>query len=296
MREPAKFETDHVNHDSVICLTPGLFRSVPKSDRKLLMEVSYDISGWTYTFIGPMLGAMEMIALQGLIALGAAGDKDGLKLEIAPDTRDGFGMELRDALWLRGGATDKTSILVDTTLYRLAKEIGYAATSFDSGPQIASLRKSLRRLWAVSILAINNKTGEEFGSRLLAMLDMGATGKDSKDRRLMAAINFRVSDTILGINKGYTRLEMAEIRALRSDAAHLIHQRLCAWIDYGKIGKIGLDDLCAYAWPEPNFKPSTMRMRRLTARKALKELEGLGWTVVEYADGKLSITRRGVAN
>ncbi|OYQ73206.1 replication C family protein [Wohlfahrtiimonas chitiniclastica] len=80
------------------------------------------------------------------------------------------------------------------------------------------------------------------------------------------------------------------MRALDSEAARLLHQRLCGWIDPGKTGKASIDTLCSYVWPS-EASSSAMRKRRQRVREALPELEALGWSVVEYAAGKYDITR-----
>jgi hypothetical protein len=83
---------------------------------------------------------------------------------------------------------------------------------------------------------------------------------------------------------------MDEVRALRSDAARIIHQRLCGWINPGRSGRVTLDSLCAYAWPEP-ANPNTMKQRRQRGRAALVELHGIGWKLKEYARGKIEVLR-----
>lgn len=83
---------------------------------------------------------------------------------------------------------------------------------------------------------------------------------------------------------------MDEVRALDSETARLLHQRLCGWIDPGKTGKASIDTLCGYVWPS-EASGSTMRKRRQRVREALPELVALGWTVTEFAAGKYDITR-----
>ncbi|WP_434057944.1 replication protein C, IncQ-type [Acinetobacter pseudolwoffii] len=59
-----------------------------------------------------------------------------------------------------------------------------------------------------------------------------------------------------------------EVRALDSETARLLHQRLCGWIDPGKTGKASIDTLCGYVWPS-EASGSTMRKRRQRVREAL---------------------------
>ena len=88
----------------------------------------------------------------------------------------------------------------------------------------------------------------------------------------------------------HVRINMDEVRALKTDPSRLMHQRLCGWIDPGKVGKAELDTLCSYVWPDET-NVEAMKKRRQTARKALAELVAIGWTINEYAKGKFEIGR-----
>ena len=112
---------------------------------------------------------------------------------------------------------------------------------------------------------------------------------DEEDGRLFVALNPRIAEAILG-KRPHTRIEMAEVRGLASDPARLMHQRLCGWIDPGKSGRVELDTLCGYIWPDV-ANDEAMKKRRQTARKALGELAAVGWAVSEYAKGKWEISR-----
>ena len=106
---------------------------------------------------------------------------------------------------------------------------------------------------------------------------------------LWIALNPRITEAILG-RRSYARIDMSEVRALQTDPARLMHQRLSGWIDPGKSGKAELDTLCAYVWPDAT-NAEAMKKRRQTARKALAELTSVGWTVSEYARSKFEIRR-----
>jgi hypothetical protein len=292
VEESNNYETDHLNHDPAFCLAPGLFRSFPKGKRNdLFLDLTYDTPEAVYHFLGRyILGPMEMRVLQGIIALAAIGDEDGNKLLLSPDTSSETGLEHRRTLELKDAAIDKPALITNTAFYRLGKEIGYSITTYRSGHQVNRLRDSLERLWLASVITTNKATGVRAGSRLLSQY------QNNRNGTFTVAINFQVAETILGINKRYTRLEMAEIRALKTDSARLIHQRLCGWIDPGKTKNIGLEALCEYVWFDQAFTPSTLRNRRQAVRKALTELESLDWTIKEYVDSKFAITRRGILN
>ena len=56
------------------------------------------------------------------------------------------------------------------------------------------------------------------------------------------------------------------------------------WIDSGKAGRVELDTLAGYVWPD-EANAEAMKKRRQKARKALAELATVGWKVSEYAAG-----------
>jgi hypothetical protein len=148
----------------------------------------------------------------------------------------------------------------------------------------------MERLWATTCIIEDITTGVREGCNLLSKY------QSTKKSNFTVALNIRMAETILGINKKYTRIDMAEIRALKTDPARLIHQHLCGWIDPGKTGKIGLEALCDYVWTDPSVNLNTLKKRRKAIRTALDEFESLGWMVKEYVEGKFEITRRGLPN
>jgi hypothetical protein len=103
-----------------------------------------------------------------------------------------------------------------------------------------------------------------------------------------------LASAVLGQSAGvrqYVHIDLAEVRRLRSAPARLIHQRLCAWIDHGRSGKATGNTLAGYLWPTDPATGSALRMRRQVVRKALVEIQGLGWVVTEYEPEKFKIRR-----
>ncbi|MGY4070077.1 replication protein C, IncQ-type, partial [Aeromonas caviae] len=92
------------------------------------------------------------------------------------------------------------------------------------------------------------------------------------------------------IQRPHARIDMNEVRSLKSDPARLIHQRLCGWIDPGKSGRASLDTLCNYIWPDPAIADA-MRKRQQIARRAVGELFTIGWLVTEYRKDMWEIRR-----
>ena len=122
------------------------------------------------------------------------------------------------------------------------------------------------------------------GFRLLASYESDGAGGS-----LHVALNPRIAQAIMGETQ-HCRISLEEVRALKTDPARLLHQRLCGWIDMGKSGKTTMETLCGYVWMDET-NTNALKQRRLSIRKALAEIEGLNWTVTEYVRGKFEISR-----
>ncbi len=135
----------------------------------------------------------------------------------------------------------------------------------------------------MSIIAQNGRKRQGF--RLLSEY-----ASDEQDGKLYVALNPLIARAVMGGGQ-HVRISMDEVRALQTDPARLMHQRLCGWIDPGKSGRVELDTLCGYVWPGQATNPNTLKTRRQAARRALPELAALGWAVSEYAKNKFEIGR-----
>ena len=276
---PHKHELTHVRHDPAHCLAPGLFRALKRGERKRLkLDITYDYGdGKQVTFKGPEpLGADDLRILQGLVAMaGPSG------LLLGPDPKTEGGRQLRLFMEPKWEAVEADAMVVKGSYRSLAREIGYANIEYSK-----PIRECIERLWTVSIIVKNGQKRQGF--RLLADY-----ASNDADGRLYVALNPLIAQAVMGGGQ-HVRISMDEVRALGNDTARLLHQRLCGWIDPCKNGRVGVDTLCNYAWPE-EASGATMRQRRKRVRDALPELVALGWTVDEYAQGKYKITRPAVA-
>jgi len=270
-----KAELTHVRHDPAHCLAPGLFRSLPKGGRKTQkLDLTYHFGkNESIRFIGfEPLGADDMRFLQGIVAFAGP---NGLMLTTQPETETG--RQLRLFLEPRFDAIEQDALIVRESLPRLLAEIGLT----DGGENIDALKASLLRMSNVTVLVTQGKKQAAFH-----LMSHAFNGDDG---RLWIALNPRIAESVLG-RRSFTRICMTEIRGLKTDPARLMHQRLCGWIDPGKSGRVEMDTLCGYVWPEPT-NPEAMKKRRQTARRALGELAAVGWTVSEYAHGKWGLKR-----
>jgi hypothetical protein len=270
-----------VKHDPAHCLAPGLFQSLNRGDRKgrnLNITYSYNKTQ-SLRFVGfSPLGAEELRLLQGIVAL-AGFSKSVLHLD-APKT-DG---EKQLALLIdpKHEALKEYSLVIRTSLQRLMYEIGYRT---DGGEKRKDIKESLLRLSNVTVRITNGKDEQTYN--LLGYYH------DQESGNMVIGINPRITKAIMG-NTGYTHIDMREVRALSSDAARLLHQRLSAVVNPGGQQNFLVDTLVSYIWPEITTG-STLRWRRLTLRKALAELEATGgWLPTQSADGCYVIHRRKV--
>jgi len=272
----------HARHDPAHILAPGLFRSLGPGDRKRLkLDVTYIHGKNQIEFKGyDPLGADDMRILQGLVAMAGP---DGITLK-DDNTASSVGKQLLldmftppDAPPYDGKKPDTLS--VRTSFRRLAREIGMD----EGGASLKVIRKSVERLFGVTVFV-------QMGRRRVGMRLLSAYASDDESGDLCIAMNPQLAGAILG-NGQHVRIELAEVRALETDPARLIHQRLCGWIDAGKSGRATIATLAEYVWPEATDIESTQKKRYATIRRAMVELSAIGWTVNQYDRGKFEITR-----
>jgi len=264
----AKFPHLFVHAPELFCCTPkdGSYR------RKLdfQYEVSNDEGTSTYDFHGfEQLRSIDLRVLQGIVATACASlsrkdKKDGL-------FRDGHAR--KHGLALAGDAAAQTVIAARFKLSAFARELGYARPN---SPTLKRLRESIERLSTVTVVV--ERPDFKGSYRLLSGYWQEA---DSGD--VVVALNPELSAAVLR-KKKFLRVDMAEVRALRSDVAHLLHHRLL-WNNAGKRGQVGLDTLVEYGYGDTPATYSARANRRKSARKALDELMALGWDV--HRVGKL---------
>lgn len=273
-----KPELTHARHDPIHCLAPGLFRSLQKGEcKRAKLDVVYDFGdGRRVEFSGPEpLGADDLRVLQGLVAMaGPAG------LVLSPEPKTEAGRQLRLFLEPKWDAIRQDAMVVRGSYRALAREVGYASID-----KTKPIRECIERLWKVSVIVQEGR--RRMGFRLLSEY-----ASDEDEGKLYVALNPRLASAVMGGQ--HVRISMGEVRALRTDPARLIHQRLCAWIDPGKWGRVETDTLCGYVWPTEAGSTAAVKKRRHTARLALSELAGLGWRLREYAKDKWEIGRPGL--
>ena len=272
----------HARHEPGHVLAPGLFRSLGRGDRKRQkLDVTYMHGADQLEFKGfEPLGADDMRVLQGLVAMAGPGglmlrDDDTLAENAKQLMLDLFTPP--DAI-VEAGRKPET-IVVRDSFRRLAREIGL----IEGGDTIKRIRTCIERLVGVTVFV-------QVGKRRTATRLLSGYASDEGTGDLYVALNPRLTAAIMG-DRQHIRIEMSEVRGLNTDPARLLHQRLCGWIDPGKSGRVSLDKLCGYVWPEPALTDSSVRKRRATIRKALTEIRRVGWRVSEGDAGMCLIAR-----
>jgi hypothetical protein len=261
----------------------GIFKCINKKDKERetgKLDITYSGGDETVRFIGfEPLGADDQRVLQGLVALG------GLQktiLDFTPPTERGQQLRLDlKSKFLGAIDNEKYAAMLQCNLATLLTEIGLE----ESGKNRVSVKASLLRMSNVTVVV--TKGTRQICSHLMSF------GFDDLDSSLFVALNPQITEAILG-ERQFTSVSMDDVRRLNIDAAHILYQRLCGWIDYGKTGRITIETLENYAYGEREAKSlnaNTQKKRRSTIRKALAEISNLGWLIYEYSRGKFEITR-----
>jgi len=111
----------------------------------------------------------------------------------------------------------------------------------------------------------------------------------NEGREVVVGLNPIITRAVLRKND-FLRVDMSEVRALKSDAARLIHSRL-HWINHGAQRVVRLETLCGYLYGDYMVSRSALANRKATVRKALRELQKIGWVVTEIRDETFLVER-----
>lgn len=280
----ARIKTTHAKHDPAHCLAPKMFRSLKKGKRENNLVTYENGKEQIHFACFEALGVEEMKVLQAVVALSGP---DGLILDPQPNTS--LGTQLRLFMDCKYDAIAAKTMMVKESMRTLLNELGLTG----GDENIKAVLRGLERMSRV-VIDVEGPQGKIGGFTLLSYAWENPRGRGWDKGRLAISVNPRLTQAILADGK-YVRIDMHEARALRGDAAALIHQRLCAWIDPGRTGKVETDTLIAYVYGAAAGKASTASMQKKQVRAGLQELSGLpGWKVKEYAKEKWAIARPGI--
>ena len=280
------YDLTHAQHDRMHCLVPGLFRSLKRGERKkekLDITYNYPNKKIRFTCFEP-LGADDMKLLQFLVALGGVNKHSVLR--VTDNLEDDIDKQLiQNFVAQRFEEYAQIIKIKINSIHYLIKEMGLAA----SGNNVKRIKENMYRLKNVTIEEKFIINSEEYGVSHVYNL-ISEYLLNEKSGYFYVALNPMIASAILGKSQ-FSHIDLNEIRSIKSAPTAIIHQHLCGWIDPGKAGNIGLDVLCSYPWPDEATNPETLRTRKLHAKKALKELSNIGWTITEIARNKWEIAR-----
>lgn len=280
-----KTDLDHVRHDPGHVLAPGLFRSLGPGDRKRMkLDVIYFHGADRIEFKGfEPLGADDMRVLQGLVAMSGP---DGLIIQDNDELGEGPKQLMlslfKPPVEFRIADQKPATLVLRGSFRRVAREIGMS----EGGQSLINIRKCIERLYSVTVFVESG--GDRYGTRLLS-----SYSSNEETGQLYVALNPRLSEAVIG-SRQHIRIDLDEVRSLSADHSRLIHQRLSGWIDAGKMGRVSLEKLAEYVWPDAAKTHSTKRFRRTKVRMALAELKNIGWQIAEVKGGIFEIRRRRV--
>ena len=275
--------TTHARHDAAHCLAPNLFVTLKRGDRKKLkLDVSYEFNAnESLRFIGfEPLDASDMKLLQALVALAGPSeiilDLDEPKSDSAKNL-----VKLMDP---KQSALLEDSRIVNVTMTKLLNECGLT----DGGSNREKAIESLLRLSNVTVVATIKK--KQWSCHLLSY------GLDQGSNKIVVALNPRITDAVLG-KRQHTTINMEEVRAIKTDTAAILHQRLCAVIDEGKSKALKEETLISYIWSNTEHSEShTVRQNRFKLKKAIKDIENTNkWKFEELGAGTYKVNRYKIA-
>lgn len=297
-------------------LTPGLFQSVTAERQKTHnFKAKYELKDGLIVHISgeEILSPHDLRILHALVALAGTpntdkfGSKSNSKWVISDNPKDDIAKSLRGCIGADSkSCADWDAVLgmqscdynasnfiarIQTSYYQIACEAGLHPTG---SLNRARIQNSIERLYRTSIIFEKSgvKTVSQCHSRLISFF-FCKNDDNPNAKSVHIALNPLLSHQALRGGKSgikFTSIDMEEVRALKGNNELMLHFRLCGWLDYGKQGTVGLDTLCSYIWPT-SATQAHKRLRRLRARKALEQLQAIGWKVEETAKNKFDITR-----
>ena len=259
----------HARIERAHCLAPGLFRSLGRGQRTLQkLGVSYQYrDDERVGFYGPeLLGGDDLRVFQAIIAAMGPG---GHVLSDRPVTD--HGQELRAALHLSSDWESESTIGLGIGAYRLARESGYACGN--GGAEARKVRLSIRRLASVRVHVEGAGQG---GAQLISWV-----GSTDGNAALYIALNPRLAAVFLA-GCQYARISLSEAHALNTMCGRILHQRLSAWIDGSRTGRVSIARLIEYAYGETDhssLSAPALKKRRRSIRLALDDLKSVGWDI-----------------
>lgn len=268
---------DHAKVDTSHCLTDGLFRPLSRAPSKEALDVEHTYKGYTLRWLNYCKLAINDQSVF-LAVLRLASEKARVE-RVGNSHESPLIQEVRTALKMEKEAANNDCLVLDTSLYEIAKTIGIN----DCGDNLRMIKRSLTKLSCVSLLIYkgNDIADAFFKTNLFSNLA-------GIDGRIHIGINPMLGKALSGGQ--FTHINMNEQRELKSDVSKRMHVWLSSWMRSGTRNKIELDKLVPHIWGEQP-EQDKLRKRRLSLRKAIQEINELqSWKASEI-DGNVLFER-----
>lgn len=258
---PARVTADLVPYakaDTTLCLLPGMFRVVDtKITSPVGMALTYEAGKLTVEVHNSrLLNGLDLAVLQALTALASTGTTlDASAAEQYEETE----RVLVEGLDAPAGAVPErfkdTDIQpdplegevqhIDFSISALLELIGWPVC----GENRALVQDCLKRLATCVLLVYPTELPKAY-QRFHLLSAINTRIQSDKWTRTHVALNPRLSQIVLGTKGRYTRIALDETRKLGKDqAARILHQRLCAWINEGGVKPVSFNTLVEYLYP-----------------------------------------------
>lgn len=257
-----------------LCLTPGLFRSLPKGSRPALCVEHTDKSNHRLAAEAPeALGADDLRVLQVLVALGTSVGTPTQPGQSDDPVQVDLGIAINEGMDM--------GLLTRTTMRQIARETGQTSRG---GRNDRAIRDSLDRLASV-VLTESDADGEVVYDGLLLSRQYHGNGEVS------FCLSPYMTWSCYQVRR-YVVLPLHQSRGLESRRAGILHHRLCGWLDPGEVRTIKLDTLATYIHPDINEQPKDLQRKlRYRTKIDLASLELMFWSCTAQEDGLFKIHR-----
>lgn len=252
---PARVDADAVpfaRHDPVLCSLPGMFRVVEEKIREQI-RVSLQLKTTHGTLTvelhnSSLLNGLDLAVLQAIVALAAVGDA----IDPADGLLTGAEQSLVEGLVAPETKTyERQKIMedvqhLDFSISALLELIGWPVC----GENRALAQACLQRL-ATCVLIVYPTDTPKAWQRFHLLASISTRTNSDRWSRTHVALNPRLSRIVLGAEARHTRIALVETRKLGKDqAARILHQRLCSWVNEGAVRPVTFETLVGYLYPK----------------------------------------------
>ena len=273
--EPAPLpSTAHL--DKSLVLMDGMFRATFKTAASQRPQVQLDrtFSNALAVYRGPQLGVDDLRILQAVLALAVEdhAEKREQRTTSSPSVAPPFH--------------------VASSYRRLSLVAGYKGAG--TGLVNAVIAESLRRLDASDLHWQSASTSKPLDGPLLRLRKADFEEKGARARNVRLELHPRLGLTVrAGAAKAhYLQVDMDEVRALDTDAARLLHHRLCH-LNRGEEAEHGLDRFVSYVSGGDSTSLTRHQWRHAENKvyAAIGELLALGWSFHAAGENSKGITK-----